>query len=92
MRLTHDSDADAAYLYLVEEIGRGELAKSRIADIAMENAALTVDFDADGRVLGIEVLDASRVLRRETIQAAEDITGRHRSGLFVRPLINMSET
>jgi hypothetical protein len=46
--------------------------------ISLDNAALTVDFDADGRrVLGIEVLGASRVLRPETIQAAEDITGRH---------------
>jgi len=43
----------------------------------MENAALTVDFDAAGRILGIEVLGASRVLRPETIQAAEDITTRH---------------
>jgi uncharacterized protein YuzE len=77
MRLTHDSEADAAYVYLVDEIGRGEVASSCIADIAMENAALTVDFDAEGRVLRIEVLGASRVLRPQTIQAAEDITRRH---------------
>lgn len=78
MRLTHDEEADAAYVYLVDEIARGEVAASRVAAIPLENASLTVDFDANGRVLGIEVLGASRVLRPETIQAADDITGRHR--------------
>jgi uncharacterized protein YuzE len=74
MRVTHDSEADAAYVYLVEHISRGEVAHSHAADIALENAALTVDFDANGCVVGIEVLGASRVLRPETIQAAENIT------------------
>jgi uncharacterized protein YuzE len=78
MRVTHDSDADAAYVYLVDEIARGEVASSRVSGIPLENAALTVDFDANGHVLGIEVLGASRLLRPETIQAAEDITRRHR--------------
>lgn len=76
MRLTHDAEADAAYVYLVDEISRGEVASSHVGDIPMDRAALTVDLDADGRVLGIEVLGASRVLRDETISAAEDITRR----------------
>jgi uncharacterized protein YuzE len=76
MRLTHDSEADAAYIYLVDGIGRSEVAVSRVPDIPLENAALTVDFDTDGRILGIEVLGASRVLRAETIQAAQDISRR----------------
>ncbi|MEQ4209777.1 DUF2283 domain-containing protein [Actinopolymorpha sp. B9G3] len=77
MRVTYDAEADATYVYLVDEIARGEVANSRVADIPLENAALTVDFDANGRVLGIELLGASRILRPETIQAAEDITRRH---------------
>jgi len=76
MRLTHDAEADADYVYMVEEIDRGEVTSSRVAAIRFENASLLVDLDADGRVLGIEVLGASRVLRAETIQAAEDITRR----------------
>lgn len=78
MRVTHDVEADAAYVYLVDGIGRGEVANSHVADIALTNAALTVDFDVNGRVLGIEVLGASKVLRPETLQAAEDITRRDR--------------
>jgi len=80
VRVTHDSEANAAYIYLVEEIGRGEVARSCVADIAMDNAAITIDFDAEGRVLGIEVLGASQALRDETIRAAEDITRRTRVG------------
>ena len=74
VRMTYDSDANAAYIYLVDQINRGEVAYSRVADIAMDGASMTVDFDAEGRVLGIEVLGASRALRDESIRAAEDIT------------------
>jgi uncharacterized protein YuzE len=74
--MTHDADANAAYIYMVDEIAPGEIAHSRVADIPMDNTAITVDFDAEGRVLGIELLAASRALRDETIRAAEDITRR----------------
>ena len=53
MRLTHDAEADAAYVYLVDEINRGEVASSHVADIPMDRAALTVDLDADGRAPGL---------------------------------------
>jgi uncharacterized protein YuzE len=76
VRMTHDAAANAAYIYLVDEIARGEVTYSRVADIPMDNAAITVDFDAEGRVLGIELLGASRALRAETIRAAEDVTRR----------------
>jgi len=76
VRMTYDSEANAAYIYLVEEIDRGEAVRSCVADIAMDNAAITIDFDAEGRVLGIEVLGASHALRPETIRAAADITRR----------------
>jgi uncharacterized protein YuzE len=75
--MTHDAEADAAYIYLVDQVSRGEVAYSREANIPLDQAALTIDFDEHGRVLGIEVLGASRVLREETVQAADDITRRH---------------
>jgi uncharacterized protein YuzE len=74
--MTYDSKANAAYIYLIDKIHRGEVARSFFADIAMDNAAITVNFDAEGQVLGIEVLGASQVLRAETIRAAEDIARR----------------
>jgi uncharacterized protein YuzE len=74
VRMTYDSEANAAYIYLVDQIDRGEVGRSCVADIAMDNAAITIDFDAEGRILGIEVLGASQALRAETIGAAENIT------------------
>ena len=59
--MTYDSKADAAYLTLVDSIGHREVATSSTLDLALENSAIVVDFDAAGRALGLEVLGASRV-------------------------------
>jgi uncharacterized protein YuzE len=74
VRTTYDPEANAAYVYLVESVKPGEVAYSRHANIALDRAAITVDFDEDGRVLGIELLGADRLLRAESIEAAQDIT------------------
>lgn len=73
--MTHDSEANAAYIYLVEQIAFGEVARTAVADIELTNASINVDFDSAGRVLGIEILGADQILRDQTIQSAEDITG-----------------
>lgn len=50
--MTYDPEADAVYLYL----GRGKIDRQEtIGD-------LVADVDADGRILGIEILSASVVL------------------------------
>lgn len=72
--MTHDAEANAAYIYLVDQIAFGEVARTAVADIELTNAAINVDFDSAGRVLGIEKLGADKVLRDQTIEAAEDIT------------------
>lgn len=72
MRMTYDSQADAGYVYLVEQIGHGEVARSQ--PVELEHGCLVVDLDADGRLLGIEVLGAASLLRKETIAAAQNIS------------------
>lgn len=67
MRLTYDEKADAAYVYLVPTIDRGEVHQTRHSMVPLDQAGINLDFDADGRLLGIEILGASRVLRRETL-------------------------
>ncbi|WP_460845777.1 DUF2283 domain-containing protein [Nocardioides ultimimeridianus] len=74
MRMTHDREADAAYIYLVDEVAPGEVTQTRVADVPLDRAAIAVDFDADGRIIGLEILGANRVLRSSTIAAASDIT------------------
>jgi uncharacterized protein YuzE len=43
------------------------VAHSRACDIELEMAAITVDFDAKGRVIGFELLGASRLLPAELL-------------------------
>jgi uncharacterized protein YuzE len=50
--MTYDPEADAAYIYLA----RGSI------DHQEEHGPFIIDVDSDGRVLGIEILSASKVL------------------------------
>jgi uncharacterized protein YuzE len=50
--MTYDPEADAAYIYL----GRGKVAATK------EQGPFIYDVDASGRILGIEILSASKVL------------------------------
>jgi uncharacterized protein YuzE len=49
--MTYDPEADAVYIH----VGRGEI------DHQEESGPFIYDVDADGRVIGIEILSASRV-------------------------------
>jgi uncharacterized protein YuzE len=70
MRVTYDPAADAAYIY-VTEIRDGGVAVSRLVDQAMDGASVHVDFDHQNRLIGVEVLGASRGLPAETLEGAE---------------------
>jgi len=62
MKITYDDTADAAYIYLADEIEPGAVAKTYCCDPQEVNGHINLDFDADGRLIGIEVLDASKRL------------------------------
>jgi uncharacterized protein YuzE len=70
MRVTYDPAADAAYIY-VTEIREGGVAASRVVDQPMDGASVHVDFDQQSRLIGIEVLGASRGLPADTLKTAE---------------------
>ena len=67
MRVTYDPEADAAYAYLVDHIEPGEAVRQVIA----HDGDVVLDLDAKGRLLGVEVLGAKRLLRPETLLRAE---------------------
>jgi uncharacterized protein YuzE len=71
MRVTYDATADAAYVSLVDTIGEGEAA-TQIHSITTpgDRGEVALDFDADGRLLGIEVLHASAVLPAAVLAGA----------------------
>lgn len=56
MRTELDKEADAAYIYF-KEIADGE-----VAETITLNDSVNIDLDKDGKVLGIEILDASKRL------------------------------
>lgn len=62
MRLEYDSKADAAYIYLVEDIGAGGVAFTVPCDPALVDGEINLDFDHQRRLIGVEILSASRKL------------------------------
>ena len=61
-----DPKADAAYL----EIGRGKVADTVPIDPTGFRGQIVFDLDHDGRLLGVEILDASRQLPTDTMNSA----------------------
>ena len=76
-RLIVDPEADAAYL----EIGRGKVADTVPIDPAGFRGQIVFDLDREGRLLGLEILDASRQLPTDAMDAA------HPYPLWVRILV-----
>lgn len=62
MRVEFDAEANAAYIYLVDEIGSGGVAKTYCCDPTEVGGMINLDFDDGGRLLGVEVLDARSYL------------------------------
>jgi uncharacterized protein YuzE len=68
---TYDSVADAAYIHLDAPV---PAAVRQVLPFAPESGMFVLDLDAEGRILGLEILDASRHLPAallDTILAAE---------------------
>ncbi|WP_405166395.1 DUF2283 domain-containing protein [Nocardia sp. NBC_01499] len=57
-RVTYDAVADAAYIYLTREILPGGVATTVSVDPIAIDGMVNLDLDAEGRIVGIEVLDA----------------------------------
>ncbi|MFB9431608.1 DUF2283 domain-containing protein [Streptoalloteichus tenebrarius] len=70
MRMSHDPEADASYVRLVDQIHPGEAVTQIVVEDDRLPGGVVLDLDADGRLLGIEVLGASRLLRPEVLRRA----------------------
>jgi len=68
MRVTYDVAADMAYIYLVGDIAPGAAVRQEIAG---DDMAAVLDFDAGGLLLGVE-LPLSR-LHPDLLAIAEQI-------------------
>jgi uncharacterized protein YuzE len=70
IKVTYDKEVDAAYVYLVE-IGPGEVVKTYPCNPLEVNGEINLDFNKDGQLTGIEVLDASKKLPKDILEHAE---------------------
>ncbi|TMR21688.1 DUF2283 domain-containing protein [Nonomuraea turkmeniaca] len=72
MRIEHDDENDVAYIYLVEEIGQGEAESQFLVEREGMPGEVVLDFDAEGRLLGLEVIGASAILRPEVLAWSDE--------------------
>lgn len=70
-RSTYDAEADAAYVSIAPTIPPGAVAANVV--IERERGTIVLDFDAEGRVLGVEILGARTLLTPEALDAADRI-------------------
>ena len=66
MKLEYDREADAAYIYIEYPIKDGQ-----VKNTIELNDKIILDFDSKGKLLGVEILDASTVLNKKTLLEAK---------------------
>ncbi len=71
MNLTYDETVDAAYLSLVDTIPDGAaISQSSPIFPPGEHGEIVLDFDQDGLLLGVEILEARSVLPASVLAEA----------------------
>lgn len=69
-RITYDRSANAAYIYLNDT----QVAFTYTCDpVELKGEMVNLDFDAEGHLIGIEVLNASKLIPKALLEAAEII-------------------
>ena len=70
MRAEFDRAANCAYMYL-KEIADGEAATQCVVECDEASGMIVLDLDKKGRLIGIEVMGATKALPQELLDAAE---------------------
>ena len=71
MRISYDPKVDAAYIQLADSIGAGGVDFTYGCDPSEVGGMIHLDFDDQGRLVGLEVLGASGKLPTELLKQAE---------------------
>jgi uncharacterized protein YuzE len=61
MKVTYDKEADAAYIYLKK------ISSAEVKDTIELNENIILDFDSEKRLVGIEILAASKVVPKGAV-------------------------
>jgi uncharacterized protein YuzE len=70
MRVTYDSEANAAYVELGDDVAGGTAVENVVVE-RPGRGDIVLDFDADGRLLGVEVIGATQLLRKTVLDTAD---------------------
>ncbi len=65
MKCEYDKENDVAYVYLRCPIKRGECKKT-----IEVNENMMLDLDKTGKIVGLEILNASRILAKKVLEDA----------------------
>ncbi|HWS35091.1 MAG TPA: DUF2283 domain-containing protein [Actinoplanes sp.] len=71
MRVTHDREANAAYLAVERVVPDGAAVENVVVE-RPGRGDIVLDFDADGRLLGVEVIGADMLLSPAVLAAADE--------------------
>lgn len=66
MKVKYDKEADAAYIYLKDKISRGD-----VKDTISMNENIILDFDSNKKLIGIEILSASKVVPKGAVASMQ---------------------
>jgi len=64
MKISYDKEANAAYIYINDENQKvyKKVYKTYRCDPMLVNGIINLDFDKNGKLLGIEIMDADKKL------------------------------
>ena len=68
MKFEYDKEVDTAYIYLKYPLKEGE-----VKNTIELNENIILDFDESKRLIGVEILDASKVLSKSSLEEAESV-------------------
>ena len=66
MKFEYDKEVDAAFIYIEYPI-----ADKQVKQTIELNENIILDFDDKGKLLGVEILSASKILNKKTILEAQ---------------------
>ena len=71
VKITYDERADAAYIFLTDP--GAEIGKTYLCDPKEINGMINLDFGKDGKLVGVEIMDASKKLPKDILDFATRI-------------------
>lgn len=66
MRFKYDKEVDAGYIYIKYPIRSGEAKKT-----VTLNDNIILDFDKKDKLIGVEILNASKIMNRQVLRNAD---------------------